>query len=725
MADVDVFERGNPEALEAGQYAVIGINKDRDEKKTFDNVLNSYRSVTYNFTMSVLNASDLKNHSYLKNNNLKNVILKSGGRGSSKIENIESITNPVYDKNDYLENQARERETLKINKDVIDEYNKSGIPDFYIDQLEMEGLGLFNPDIGTSLGTKLRFTVFEPRGVSGFLEALHVASVSAGYPTYTYGTVFLLKITFWGFPDNIPVEESKPKLIDAATRYFPFIIRDVAVELTSDGTKYACEAIHYGDQGFGNPNVLKSSVNMSGSTVKEILENLFVNLNQQIVEGDKKQKNDTYHDVYEIKFPEKDSIDGSLDFESVNDIGKSKVSFLNQKRHIYSMEDPGEDPLLTKNTASTKRPDDFKYSPTSKIKVQFNENRNIHECIEGIIVDSEYVRKIINDLEKRKIEFVDYFIIQIYVENLPQFNPITKNFYKKYTYVVTPYRVHSSKIPGYQTTFDAHKLQRYIWKRYNYTFTGKNIDVLNFKINFNRLYFDAVPFALARTELPNFWGSTIEPTAELIRNTDKSAIELKNAVRGNGINQPNPNYTTAQQIQQTAGSSGTPINYGDSYQILSRNIHQAIVGSTVSANQGELEILGDPCFISSTVNSSVKIDNNELFPNLSKGGYVDLTYGELFIEINFRTPEQFQTTEDGGLIKFKKAPFSGIYRVMTAKSVFADGVFKQILKVQRVSGQVDTIRDKSSVSNATSRRAETLETVIPPAELYTEQTKTS
>lgn len=130
MADVEVFERGNPEALEAGQYAVLGITKQLNKDKTsIDNVLNSYRSVTYNFTISVLNQSELKNHSYIGKRDLKNVILKSGGRGSRRIEDIEgpaeqqSTENPVYDRNDFLNNEKNKITTanLKFNKALIDQ----------------------------------------------------------------------------------------------------------------------------------------------------------------------------------------------------------------------------------------------------------------------------------------------------------------------------------------------------------------------------------------------------------------------------------------------------------------------------------------------------------------------------------------------------------------------------------------------------------------------------
>ena len=40
-------------------------------------------------------------------------------------------------------------------------------------------------------------------------------------------------------------------------------------------------------------------------------------------------------------------------------------------------------------------------------------------------------------------------------------------------------------------------------RQYNYIYTGKNIDIINFKLNFNTLFFEAVPAAMGNSDTPS------------------------------------------------------------------------------------------------------------------------------------------------------------------------------------------------------------------------------
>jgi hypothetical protein len=71
------------------------------------NVLNSYRSSTYNFTLSALENAQVNDPEIYRSSELKYVILKSGGKGYTGIfpqqptaQQVSSVDNPVYDKYD-------------------------------------------------------------------------------------------------------------------------------------------------------------------------------------------------------------------------------------------------------------------------------------------------------------------------------------------------------------------------------------------------------------------------------------------------------------------------------------------------------------------------------------------------------------------------------------------------------------------------------------------------
>jgi hypothetical protein len=80
---------------------------------------------------------------------------------------------------------------------LVETFNKEspGSYDLFLDNLEIDTLMTPTEETGPALGTKVRFDVFEPYSVNGFIEALHVAGVAAGWGGYITAT-FLLKVDF-------------------------------------------------------------------------------------------------------------------------------------------------------------------------------------------------------------------------------------------------------------------------------------------------------------------------------------------------------------------------------------------------------------------------------------------------------------------------------------------------------------------------------------------------
>ena len=52
-------------------------------------------------------------------------------------------------------------------------------------------------------------------------------------------------------------------------------------------------------------------------------------------------------------------------------------------------------------------------------------------------------------------------------------------------------------MPQSNVTVDTSKLKTLIHRQYEYFYTGKNVDILKFDLNFNTLFYQAVPLALA------------------------------------------------------------------------------------------------------------------------------------------------------------------------------------------------------------------------------------
>ena len=98
----------------------------------------------------------------------------------------------------------------------------------------------------------------------------------------------------------------------------------------------------------------------------------------------------------------------------------------------------------------------------------------------------------------------------------------------------------------------------------------------------------------------------------------------------------------------------------------------------------EMDIMGDPYFLcTGGIGNQLKTaDTTAINDN-----QVQLLYGDLIIDVEFRNP---QDIGKDGFISFNKiqtSPFHGAYRVIKITHQFKEGVFKQHLELNKISGQ--------------------------------------
>ena len=688
-----------------------GPKKEKTKEVQLRNVLNKYRSYTYNFTLAALHKSQLSTPEAYRGKPLDFVILKSGGKGpkgmnSSNVAGIQSRLNnnlTVDDNgnsnivNDVLGGQV-----------LVEEFNKAspGRFDMYIDDIEIDTLTTFTPGTNASLGTNVTFSVIEPYSINGFIEALHVGAVSAGYPSHLSAS-YVLKMEFVGYPDNVPLPEVQP--IDKTTRYFIIKITGIEVEITERGTRYRCTAIPFHEGAFGQPNKLKSDIKMEGKTVKDILKNFAKELNEQIAKDDKSTRspeNAKKHDTYEIKFANIDST-GNVDLsKDTNAIAEVDVKELFKDKTLFKFPDPATTPDVPKSAEDTQKdPDSVKYVP-SKSVVQFPAGSNIHECIAAVIRDSEYVKNILRTIGQGKnpdeYGMVDYFIVYPEVENLEDIDPVNKKPYQKYTFIVAPYKIHYTRIPRYNSQrVDSKALSRKVLREYNYIYTGKNVDVINFKLNFNTLFFEAVPKALGNS---NYAFSRDGLGRNGALNVESNPENLKNIAQdSNGAPLTMADVPNPSNIGTGGPLSMTP------FSVLARDMHEAIVNSKASMLTGELEIIGDPMFLVTTGHGNYKPKSEG--GGITIDGEAIYAQSETLISINFRNPIDIGPD---GLLQFDKTrvPFSGVYRVNKVRSSFRDGAFKQSLEVMRIPGQTLENEAPSNPADKMTTRDNPLDTPI-------------
>ena len=664
------------------------------EEKVENNILNNYRLYTYNFILAGLPKEYANNPLRYKGKELELVVIKSGGKGNLQTSNnYGAVVKRSINASSYFDpntgagefNQSSLDDT-ELAQSLINDFNKfsPGRFDMYIDNVQLTTAMAFNEKSNTTFVTGLSFEVFEPLGIGGFIEALHVTAVSSGYLSYL-GATFLFKIGFKGYKDDVKFPDSQD--IKKAERYIPIQFKNVEVEVTENGTKYKCTAVPFTDMAFGDLiNKLRKPIKMEGTTVKEVLEKLMEERTNQESKTNKEFKPNEVAakgDQYFIKFPTRNK-DGSLDYNTPNKISQSQISTLTRRR-VYAMPDPGD----TKNKNQYQADDqknnpDVPYEP-NKVVIQFADQQNVSDCISSVIRDSEYVRNLLKNLGKEgtvdQNGMIDYWVVIPEIENF-ETDPVSKKSRQKITYNVIPHKIHVTNVPGYSgQKFNFSRYRPLILREYNYLYTGKNVDVRNFKLDFNSLFIEVVPRALGNSSYKlarDSFGPGGETKPEF-GPEDTAKIQ-----KGGLPAAPLTDSIISNNVMATGGNAGP--NPSDPYGIMARNLHESILNIQGSLIQGELEIIGDPIFITSTGMGNFK--PSSLKPGLTEDGEVDRTYGQALINLTFRNPVDINPLQQGGRAVFRnKASFSGVYFVKQVVSTFKEGQFNQKLSIARMLGQ--------------------------------------
>jgi hypothetical protein len=731
--------------------AIPSSSKTNNAPGELANILNNYRSVTYNFTLAALPRNGLKDPETYRKSGLKYVIATSKGKNSQGVSSnitAQTPTAPVRKTANVQFADANSQQlpdgsfseeggSSAVNaptstpetpaapatkpippinvKGAVEGFNKKsgGSLDLYLDGLEIESIITPNPKTGVAQSTTMKFEVYEPYSANGFIEALYTAALAAGWPNYIV-SCYIIKIEFYGYPDNINSPVAEPVLIDA-TRYLPIRILGTEMDVSEQGTKYRVSAVSFNEGAFSSPNKTTTDISMKGTDVYEVLKNLFASLNRSIQEAASKETSGrtTSFNEYEIYFP-KIPVSGknlNLDLSEKNPLALAKMPDLLKENTVFKMTDPGSTHTTPTNKDGMSKPEtksadvDFEgtgadaatnpavpgiqtvYNPGGKSYrliprehgIQFNRGSNLHQIIEAVIVDSTYLKSILENIEAAKKSndgMVDYFQVMIHTE--PKGTDPTTNEEKfKFKYIVCPYRVHYSMLPDQQNSkFSASSVKSHLKRTYDYIYTGKNIDVLGFKLNFNNLYFQAAIPKNANSDKSGTSNAAAASETDVIRRQQGQASGSQSSVI------PTPQTISDANAGSTNGRA-LPIKSDPYYQI-AYQVNQALLES-VNMMTGDIEILGDPYFLSTAGigNHNPKTKDN----GITVTGEANFNIGPVVIRVNFRNPVDIDETT--GLARFSElAPFSGLYRVNQCRNVFRDGVFKQTLKLMRYNGQL-------------------------------------
>ena len=368
--------------------------------------------------------------------------------------------------------------------------------------------------------------------------------------------------------------------------------------------------------------------------------------------------------------------------ENVNIIGKSKVAknYLDEGKQMFGK------PAFTED--KEKAPGVFqrgniKISDEGR-RINFASGTKIQTIIEEVLLLSDYARRFVTeqpDTNGMKTWFrieTDLFLIPGN-DNVAQ----TGEGAKVFVYKVVPYKTHVARITSPTTAPPGYvNLRKQAARQYDYMYTGQNDDIINFDIDINVAFFQALSGDMGQL------GKTQKTQGS---NSLTAALEtpVHGTSDGDKKNSSSAGISSAKSVPKTnTGESGSGVAGHPENQI-ARSFNDAIVNSEVDLVTIEFEIWGDPYYIADSGMGNYGAKNTGGI-NITSDGTMDYQSSEVDIIVNFRTPVD---TRDEGYMKFpaggSKAvgAFSGLYQVTEVTNTWSANKFSQKLKTIRRRNQ--------------------------------------
>jgi hypothetical protein len=309
---------------------------------------------------------------------------------------------------------------------------------------------------------------------------------------------------------------------------------------------------------------------------------------------------------------------------------------------------------------------------TSDVHVfNINAGTSIIDVINLAMRSSDYIKRQLVDANGNK-NFADNTVVHFY-KIIPQikklsYDKIRKRYATATVYHVVYYSYFNTKHPNlpYVTPTSAVK-------EYSYIYTGKNLDILDFTIDFDAAYFTTVVALPGNVNSGNNQASVAEGNVTLDpyrSNTDSKSL----------------NQVAIHSASQDMGSGAVGVRTGEEHLVANAisSIYSNARGDMVNV---KLKIVGDPQFIKQD-DLYTSPGNNMPRNIVTTNGSIAMDFSDIFCWISFRTPSDIN--EATGLVKtagtgdFADSKFSGFYKIITVDSEFYKGQFTQTLTCIRM-----------------------------------------
>jgi hypothetical protein len=670
-------------------------------KLPLPNVLHDYASYNYIIGFAVITNDDLANpdETYMSNKS----VLNNKETGESKSSNLRYI---------FKAGNADPENRIKTA------YGKF---DFFIDDLNIESVIGLERSNNTNT-TNITFSVIEPYSMGLFSIACQQAAWEAGHKNWR-SAPFLITIEFRG-NDEIGVMN----LIPTASRHILVKFQEMSMTVNHTGSVYQCSVFAWNNSALTTQNAtLKNDMSIKGSSVQEVLqtgENSLQAVWNKRLQQLKEDKVLEIPDEILILFPDEvysdtsgSGGDGNTEEKSSATVGSAaspddiykKLGTTKSDKTNTQVQDPAKCNIIgkaqvgvgiDKKADSPFGKDSVVYDEKLKVNVRqnntpvetendfrFRQDTSIPNAINQVILQSNFPTESLDPKAMSEEGYVKWWRIDTQVYNISSDANYksTGTQPKILVYRVIPYNVHNSsgvvaanaKPKGYD------KLYKKACKVYNYIYTGKNVDVLNFEI-----------------KLENSFAVSMAADAGKNSQDVKNAEEQGSAPQDSDIIVPKGEEPEEGTVGNSVnfGGTGSPtdkLGGGGSDTAVTRAarlFHDSVTRGT-DMIMLDMKIVGDPFFIAQSGIGNYTAKPTE-YANINKDGTVNWQNGEVHVVVNFRTPIEINNYT--GLYQFQGEnqpdektttpvmQYSGLFRINRVTSTFKGGQFEQRLFGQRL-----------------------------------------
>lgn len=320
---------------------------------------------------------------------------------------------------------------------------------------------------------------------------------------------------------------------------------------------------------------------------------------------------------------------------------------------------------------------------------KFSAGTRLQEIIEEVLITSMYGRELAQQLKDIKDPFgyIKWYRVETDVYTVPSNSEIAKSgkVPSVYTYRIVPYYVHHSVFSApTASSKGVPELKAQAAKEYNYIYTGKNKDILDFQIAYNKSFIypitaDRGSSTAAQTTGAAGTQTTGTPEPEYVTNSSTSGLAA-----GEGA------AKQADVVNTNTGNAGGS-GFDNSQIGIARMFNDRLMNSLVDMVKVDMTIMGDPFYLSDNGMGNYHAKETS-YINMTQDGHANYANGELHVNILFRTPIDFDP--DRGDYIFPEEliivdTFSGLYRVNLVNHLINENQYTTVLQMTRVRAQTE------------------------------------